>query len=183
MISRDINALDSKFKIKVIDFLDEVKSKWFDIMIFEGLRTKERQAELYAQGRTKPWKIVTWTLQSNHLTGKAIDIVFKDAKWNPTWNWDYDSLIAIAKKYWIRNLKPRETAHFEDDWSEYISKKEILNLTNSIMKEYSKIARVQIFSTSEDDYKKTITAWDIKDLIEIWITRYIEKNWKFEYRK
>lgn len=43
-------------------------------MVVEGLRTKERQAELYAQGRTKPGKIVTWTLKSEHLVGRAVDL-------------------------------------------------------------------------------------------------------------
>lgn len=43
-------------------------------MVVEGLRTKERQAELYAQGRTKPGKIVTWALKSKHITGDAVDL-------------------------------------------------------------------------------------------------------------
>jgi peptidoglycan LD-endopeptidase CwlK len=43
-------------------------------MVVEGLRTKERQAELFAQGRTKPGKIVTWTMASKHITGDAVDV-------------------------------------------------------------------------------------------------------------
>jgi peptidoglycan L-alanyl-D-glutamate endopeptidase CwlK len=51
-----------------------------DFAVVQGVRTKEQQAELYAQGRTKPGQIVTWTMESNHLlqeddTGHAIDIV------------------------------------------------------------------------------------------------------------
>lgn len=42
-----------------------------DFLITEGVRTTERQAELYAQGRTKPGKVVTWTLNSNHFKSKA----------------------------------------------------------------------------------------------------------------
>lgn len=50
-----------------------------DFVVTEGLRTKERQRELYAQGRTKPGRIVTWTLNSNHFAkadgfGRAIDL-------------------------------------------------------------------------------------------------------------
>lgn len=46
-----------------------------------GLRTVEEQKALYAQGRTKPGKIVTWTMNSRHLTGKAVDLVaYKDGK-------------------------------------------------------------------------------------------------------
>jgi peptidoglycan L-alanyl-D-glutamate endopeptidase CwlK len=43
-------------------------------MVIEGLRTKARQAELFAQGRTTPGKVVTWTMESKHLTGDAVDL-------------------------------------------------------------------------------------------------------------
>lgn len=46
----------------------------FPLFVVEGLRTKERQTELYAQGRTKPGKVVTWTLQSKHIDGRAVDV-------------------------------------------------------------------------------------------------------------
>ena len=45
-----------------------------DFMVVEGLRTKQRQEELYAQGRTKPGKVVTWTMKSKHIDGLAVDI-------------------------------------------------------------------------------------------------------------
>lgn len=47
----------------------------YSILVIEGLRTKERQADLYAQGRTKPGKVITWTMKSKHLEGKAVDVV------------------------------------------------------------------------------------------------------------
>jgi peptidoglycan L-alanyl-D-glutamate endopeptidase CwlK len=40
-----------------------------------GLRTVAFQKELYAQGRTKPGKIVTWTMNSPHILGHAVDYV------------------------------------------------------------------------------------------------------------
>jgi peptidoglycan LD-endopeptidase CwlK len=46
----------------------------YQLIVVEGLRTKERQAELYAQGRTVPGKVVTWTLNSKHIDGKAVDL-------------------------------------------------------------------------------------------------------------
>lgn len=51
-----------------------------DFLVTEGVRTPERQKELYAQGRTKPGKKVTWTLTSNHFKhadgfGHAVDLV------------------------------------------------------------------------------------------------------------
>lgn len=47
--------------------------------ITEGYRSPERQAELYAQGRTKPGKIVTNTRESLHQYGYAADIAFRDS--------------------------------------------------------------------------------------------------------
>lgn len=66
-----------------------------DFMVVEGLRTIERQRELYAQGRTKPGPKVTWTLHSKHLEGNAVDLApFVNGKvdWNNLKNFD-----AIAK--------------------------------------------------------------------------------------
>ncbi len=49
-----------------------------------------------------------------HWLGKAVDVVFLNDKNKPTRSWPYDDLIALAKKYNIKNLKPFETCHFED---------------------------------------------------------------------
>jgi peptidoglycan LD-endopeptidase CwlK len=43
-------------------------------MVTEGRRTQQRQDDLYAQGRTKPGKIVTWTKDSKHIKGEAVDV-------------------------------------------------------------------------------------------------------------
>lgn len=58
-----------------------------DFMVLEGVRTPARQKELYAQGRTKPGNIVTWTLKSNHFVqgdgyGHAVDLVPYPVDWN-----------------------------------------------------------------------------------------------------
>lgn len=59
-----------------------------DIMVLEGVRTPQRQKELYAQGRTAPGNIVTWTMTSNHFIntktgfGHAVDLVPYPVDWN-----------------------------------------------------------------------------------------------------
>ncbi|MGG2111899.1 M15 family metallopeptidase [Lysinibacillus pakistanensis] len=45
-----------------------------NIFITETYRSQERQKYLYAQGRTRPGQIVTWTLDSNHKSRLAWDI-------------------------------------------------------------------------------------------------------------
>lgn len=44
--------------------------------IAEGRRPQSRQDDLYAQGRTRPGPIVTWTRRSKHTTGRAWDLGF-----------------------------------------------------------------------------------------------------------
>lgn len=56
-----------------------------DFTVIEGVRTLERQQELYAKGRTTPGPKVTWSMQSRHLTGHAVDIGPFDAKGNILW--------------------------------------------------------------------------------------------------
>lgn len=57
-----------------------------DLLVGEGVRSKARQAALFAQGRTAPGKVVTWTLNSKHCPqadgfGHAVDLyVQKDRK-------------------------------------------------------------------------------------------------------
>lgn len=46
-----------------------------DFSVIEGLRTKARQRRLYSQGRTRPGSIVTWTMASKHIEGKAVDLL------------------------------------------------------------------------------------------------------------
>ncbi len=64
--------------IKVAERAIEITGQ--DFFVNEGVRSMERQKELYAQGRTKPGPKVTWTLQSNHFKkpstgyGHAIDV-------------------------------------------------------------------------------------------------------------
>ena len=109
-IINDINKLSPEFRKRFDPRWAEVKKKYPTAQVFETLRTQERQNRLYAQGRTRPWKIVTWTLTSNHKDWNAVDIIFDGKR-----SWPYDDIIEMAKKYGIRNLKPTETCHFELD--------------------------------------------------------------------
>lgn len=117
-INNDINSLNSKFRVKFDARWKEVIAKYPNAVVFETRRSQERQNRLYAQWRTRPWKIVTWTLNSNHKDWNAVDIVFRN-NGKIERAWPYDDLIVMAKKYGIRNLAPKELCHFEDDWTTY----------------------------------------------------------------
>lgn len=100
-----------------------------DFSVLEGFRTHERQEQLYAQGRTAPGNIVTWTMKSKHLDGKAVDLVPYPLDWNDMKKFDQISkaMFAAADELgvsirwgadWNQNGKPREkgetdSPHFE----------------------------------------------------------------------
>ncbi len=99
------------------------------------MRTPERQHELYAQGRTKPGKIVTWTKISNHFRnaktgfGHAVDLAPFPIDWNDIARFDRlaglmfraASIEGVTIRWgadWDRDGKPRErgesdSPHFE----------------------------------------------------------------------
>jgi len=74
--------------------LEAIENAPFDFGITEGLRTKERQQQLFTEGKSQ-------TLNSRHLTGNAVDIViFIDNK--VTWDLKYYKVLsehikAVAK--------------------------------------------------------------------------------------
>ena len=55
-------------------FLLKCEGQGLKVRITETYRSQERQNELYAQGRTKPGQIVTWTKNSRHKSRRAWDI-------------------------------------------------------------------------------------------------------------
>lgn len=78
--------------VKVVKRAIELSTQ--DFMVIEGLRTQARQDELWAQGRTKPGPIVTWTKDaSTHGTGHAVDICPYPVDWTDLKKFD---AIAVA---------------------------------------------------------------------------------------
>lgn len=68
-----------------------------DFAVIEGLRTKERQAELVAKG-------ASWTMASRHLTGHAVDLAPFIAG-SIRWDWPPFYRIAGAMKMAAHELK------------------------------------------------------------------------------
>ncbi len=106
-----------------------------DFMVLEGVRTPQRQKELYAQGRTTKGPVVTWTLTSNHFKnpvtgyGHAVDLVPYPVDWTDLKKFDAmaEAMFAAAEELkvpirwgadWDKDGKPRErgetdSPHFE----------------------------------------------------------------------
>ena len=126
----DIKLLLPEMQVKVNALLSAAKLAGLNIQVFETLRTRERQAFLFGKGRTPQqckdaglklydqWsqpndKIVTSTMNSQHLVAKAADLVFIDNKGNPTWVGDWQKVIALAKQCGLTSLYPYESSHVQ----------------------------------------------------------------------
>lgn len=93
-----------------------------DFTVIEGLRTKERQAQLFKEKKTT-------TMNSRHLTGHAVDL----AAWvdgTVSWDWKHYYKIAEAVKQAAQELevsiewggdwkKLKDGPHFQLTWSKY----------------------------------------------------------------
>ena len=106
-----------------------------DFVVIEGLRTQSRQDELWAQGRTKPGPIVTWTKDaSSHGVGSdgyghAVDMCPAPVDWSDLKKFDAiaDAMFTSASELGVKlrwgadwdmdgNLRERgesDSPHFE----------------------------------------------------------------------
>lgn len=80
------------FREKIKTLLALAEKAGLEADVFQGFRSVEEQNELFAQGRTKPGKIVTKARggYSWHNFGIAVDIVFKKGgkwSWSEEHNW------------------------------------------------------------------------------------------------
>lgn len=60
-------------------FLEECAAEGLAVRVTEVARSAARQDALYAQGRTAPGRIVTWTRESAHIGGRAFDVTLVGA--------------------------------------------------------------------------------------------------------
>lgn len=87
-----------------------------DFFVLEGVRSKARQEQLYAQGRTKPGPIVTWTRNSRHFIGSdgfghAVDLVPYPVDWDTPSKFD-----AIASAVFKASLSVGVRIRWGADW-------------------------------------------------------------------
>jgi peptidoglycan L-alanyl-D-glutamate endopeptidase CwlK len=66
------------------ELLRRLAAEGLTFKVTSGSRTQAEQDKLFAQGRTAPGPIVTWTRRSRHIGGRAIDLtLFSGSK--PVW--------------------------------------------------------------------------------------------------
>ena len=123
-----VSKLHPLLRNEVMTILQEVQNAGVNIRVTQGLRTIAEQDALYAQGRTKPGKIVTNAKggQSYHNWALALDIclLHKDGSVSWSLNEDLDKdgiadwmeVVKVFEKYgweWGGKWKFKDTPHFQ----------------------------------------------------------------------
>lgn len=117
--SRDIKDLHPKVKAMAEKFLSECKTAGLNVTIYSTYRDHESQNDLYAQGRTKPGKVITKAKggDSFHNWKVAFDaapIVNGSIPWNDARL--FEKMGAIGEKCgleWGGRWKFKDMPHFQ----------------------------------------------------------------------
>ncbi len=157
-MSKSIKLLHPELQEIIPKFLKECKRQGLIVKILDTLRNKKEQDDLYAQGRTKPGKIVTFVKYpySNHNWGIAFDFCRNDGKgaFDDSDNWFY-KVGQIAKNFglsWGGDWAKKDKPHIE--MTKY-------GMADYLYKRYKTL----------DNFKKT---WEYKEIFT-----FIER--KYEY--
>lgn len=106
-----LSGLDPEFRARLQRVVDRMEREHgHSVKILETVRSQARQEHLFAQGRSRPGPVVTWTLNSNHRTGRAADLLI-DGKWNNPEG--YRHLARIASEEGLRTLGAKDPGHVE----------------------------------------------------------------------
>lgn len=108
-LTRQLGALDPRFRAALERMIDRMTAEGHTVRVVETSRTQARQDDLWAQGRTKPGQVVTWTRQSRHLVGRAADLTV-DGAWSGP---GYARMHAIAREEGLHTLGARDPGHVE----------------------------------------------------------------------
>ena len=124
-MSRKLEDLTMATQVFARAFAGEMASAGIPFMFTCTYRSQAEQEALYAQGRTKPGKVVTWTRNSRHTKRTAFDIAILRSG-QPTWNTkidinenditDYQEAGKIGESVgleWGGRFKPPDYCHFE----------------------------------------------------------------------
>lgn len=98
-MSRSLSDLDPRLQPLARQFLERAEAAGLSIVVTQTRRTLEEQAALYAQGRTRPGKVVTNAKpgQSAHNFGLAFDVAFIDPDGGVTWEGPWERLGVIGQ--------------------------------------------------------------------------------------
>ncbi len=129
-----IMSLDKSIQSDVTGFVNQVGAELgVDLRVSQGTRTIQQQNELYAQGRTQsalnavglsnvqaqpqlPRVTDAYGIQSNHVSGKAFDVVRMTSNGGVNWTPIDPSIAAIGARYgftWGGTFRKPDYPHFQ----------------------------------------------------------------------
>jgi hypothetical protein len=109
--THDVRSLDPELQERLTRVVERMRDEFgYDVEIVETTRSQARQDQLFAQGRTRPGPVVTWTRSSQHTLGRAVDVNI-DGSWENTEA--FQLLQRIAREEGLRTLGPRDAGHLE----------------------------------------------------------------------
>ncbi|MEP7383040.1 MAG: M15 family metallopeptidase, partial [Gemmatimonadota bacterium] len=110
-VRRELDALTPELRARLDRVVDRMEQEYgYTVEVVETTRTQARQDTLYAQGRTAPGDVVTWTRNSKHLAGGAADVVVDGGYDNAV---GFERLARVAREEGLRTLWPRDPGHIE----------------------------------------------------------------------
>jgi hypothetical protein len=108
---RDTSILQPELQQKLDRVISRMKNEFgHDVQVVETARTQERQDYLFEQGRSRPGAVVTWTKNSAHTQGAAVDVMV-DGSWNNAEG--YARLQRVAQEEGLRTLGSKDPGHLE----------------------------------------------------------------------
>jgi D-alanyl-D-alanine dipeptidase len=110
-VDRSLTALDPALQERLARVMTRLRAETGrDVQVGETYRSQSRQNVLFAQGRTTPGPVVTWTQNSKHTQGRAVDLLVDGGAATGE---AYTALQRIAGEEGLRSLGARDPGHLE----------------------------------------------------------------------
>jgi hypothetical protein len=111
VVVSDLEGLNAEFRARLDRVIARMETEHgHRVEVVETVRDQARQDHLYAQGRSRPGPVVTWTRSSNHTEGRAADLLVDGTYDNPL---AMVRLARIAREEGLRTLGARDPGHVE----------------------------------------------------------------------
>lgn len=83
--ARNLAGCDAHLQELARELLRRLHDEGWRFVVTSGNRTQSEQDRLFAQGRTAPGPVVTWTRRSRHIGGRAFDVTLFTHDGAPCW--------------------------------------------------------------------------------------------------
>lgn len=101
----DLDALEPDAAQGLAALIAALEEEGYGVTVNETLRPQARQEKLFRQGRADDGNIVTWTLSSDHSSGRAADLRIEgDGGYQRAW--------ALAEEMGVRSMGAMDPGHF-----------------------------------------------------------------------